>query len=403
VAAYRLSQGAKSTFGRGDSERAEAAIRAGLVSAADPFGIPSWLIGQVSPATKDLIREQYEDHPIASTVGSFATSIPRFVMRGAEIAAKAAPKTLATVLGLGGLATSSDEAEGAGRLPISKAARIRRADAAGFWRNVSLEAGRAPLGEEVEQAAVKVGERVFTGPKHLGHLGAMQRAERELGIPMHEMNLGWDWDGFVTTGGRYVTRQQATDIAGRAGQGEATGAFAPTRELTSEDVTRMAAPGTPPSSKSLTAATAPDLPGGDGTWAWVLPESTASGAGSRLPQPSGGSAVSNQTALTWARTERPKEIDAHGRLQGEVYDELKRAWEQGHDAVWLANYTAPSGRTGDVLVVRDLAQLRDPKAKFDPRKSNSPNVMAGFAGAGLFGPYFAGVPFSFPDRWPGSP
>jgi hypothetical protein len=155
VAAYRLSQGAKSTFGRGDPERAEAAIRAGLVSAADPFGIPSWLIGQVSPATKDLIREQYEDHPIAATIGSFATSIPRFVMRGAEIAAKAAPKTLATVLGLGGLATSSDEAEGAGRPPRGKPPRMGRSAVDKYWRNVPTDLRSVP---EAEKATLPGGK-----------------------------------------------------------------------------------------------------------------------------------------------------------------------------------------------------------------------------------------------------
>src|SRR5262249_47520172 len=98
VAAYRQRNALRPMFGGGDPQSAEDAVRAGLVSAADPFGIPSWLVGQVSPATKDLIRAQYEAHPIPALIGSLATSLPRFAVRAFETAAQAAPKTLATVL-----------------------------------------------------------------------------------------------------------------------------------------------------------------------------------------------------------------------------------------------------------------------------------------------------------------
>lgn len=42
--------------------------------------------------------------------------------------------------------------------------------------------------------------------------------------------------------------------------------------------------------------------------------------------------------------------------------------------------------------------LRDPKARFDPRKLNSPSVMAGLAGAGILWPYFVGAPRPMPDQ-----
>jgi hypothetical protein len=65
---------------------------------------------------------------------------------------------------------------------------------------------------------------------------------------------------------------------------------------------------------------------------------------------------------------------------------LKKAWDQGYDAVIVKNYTAPGGRTGTVLVVKDLAQLRSPFAKFDPTKRNSSDLLAGLAGAGVLAP-----------------
>jgi hypothetical protein len=69
-----------------------------------------------------------------------------------------------------------------------------------------------------------------------------------------------------------------------------------------------------------------------------------------------------------------------------VQESLRNAWDQGFDAVLMKNYTTPAGKVEDVLVVRDLKQLRDPKARFDPAKINSRNVLATGAGLGLFAP-----------------
>jgi hypothetical protein len=46
----------------------------------------------------------------------------------------------------------------------------------------------------------------------------------------------------------------------------------------------------------------------------------------------------------------------------------------------LRNYTSPGGRSGDILVVKDPAQLRSPNAKFDPAKRNSNDLSASIAG-----------------------
>ena len=79
-------------------------------------------------------------------------------------------------------------------------------------------------------------------------------------------------------------------------------------------------------------------------------------------------------------------IDARGAAEGEIQASLKKAWDQRYDAVMVKNYTSPDGRTGTVLVVKDLAQLRSPNARFDPAKRDSSDLLAGVAGAGILAP-----------------
>ena len=81
-------------------------------------------------------------------------------------------------------------------------------------------------------------------------------------------------------------------------------------------------------------------------------------------------------------------IDARGAAEGEIQASLKKAWDQGYDAVTIKNYTSPDGRKGTVLVVKDLAQLRSPLARFDPKNRNSADLLAGLAGAGILAPMF---------------
>jgi hypothetical protein len=70
---------------------------------------------------------------------------------------------------------------------------------------------------------------------------------------------------------------------------------------------------------------------------------------------------------------------------------LADAWAQGHDSVLLKNYTLPGGISGDVLVVRDPAQLRSPFAQFDPAKRYSRDLLAGLAGTEIFAGLYGGA------------
>ena len=79
-------------------------------------------------------------------------------------------------------------------------------------------------------------------------------------------------------------------------------------------------------------------------------------------------------------------IDARGAAEGEIQASLKKAWDQRYDAVMVKNYTSPDGRTGTILVVKDLAQLRSSNARFDPTKRDSSDLLAGVAGAGILAP-----------------
>ena len=69
----------------------------------------------------------------------------------------------------------------------------------------------------------------------------------------------------------------------------------------------------------------------------------------------------------------------------EVLGALKDAWEAGHDAVLMKNYTSHGGKSGDVLVVKDPAQLRSRFAVFDPSKSHLADLLASLAVAPAVG------------------
>lgn len=218
-----------------------------------------------------------------------------------------------------------------------------------------------------------------------------------MGIPFGDMKYGPILDGFVTNAGRYVSRWEAAEIANRTGQGEVRGKFGATRGLAAENT---AMSGVSPSGRGQTAATAPGLPGGQGIWGRVLPEGAATGqalpSGHRRPRSSdaenagpGIEATKEAAARTvpiWHRTERPVRMNVRGLADDEIQASLQNAWDRGFDAVLMKNYTTPAGKIEDVLVVRGLEQLRDTKARFDPAKINSRNVMATGAGLGLFAP-----------------
>jgi hypothetical protein len=264
----------------------------------------------------------------------------------------------------------------------------------GFQRNVPIEYGTAPSGEKIAAAAMDLNGRTFTGPMHVD---AVEHAEKVLGVPYSQMQHGPMPDGFVTNAGRFVSRGEAWQVARRARQAGPTGLWG-TTELTAEDINKMSR--IKPSSKVRIGATAPGLPGAEGTWGWLPLEGEASAPASpswhRTQRPpayetpfsgiEGTEEAAVPPAPKWHRSERPLSVDVRGVADHEIAGLLKGAWDQGYDAVTLRNYTSPGGRSGHVLVVRDPAQLRDPNARFNPAKRNRRDLLAGGAGAAILAP-----------------
>jgi hypothetical protein len=83
------------------------------------------------------------------------------------------------------------------------------------------------------------------------------------------------------------------------------------------------------------------------------------------------------------RTDNPARLDLTGReTHAQVVETLRDAFDRGHDAVMLRNYTTPGGIEGqNIVIVRDANQLRSPFAMFDPARRDSANLLAGLAGA----------------------
>lgn len=68
--------------------------------------------------------------------------------------------------------------------------------------------------EKIENAAVRVGDQYFTAPNHIN---ALEQAAAALGKPAEELESAAE-PGFITNLGRYVGRDEAFQIAQRAGQ-----------------------------------------------------------------------------------------------------------------------------------------------------------------------------------------
>jgi len=123
-------------------------LKAAGISAADPFGVPSGVIGQWSPEARDAIRGQYEGEPLAAAIGSMAT--PAAVARGAVSAVKSAPSLGALLLGAGGAALSADETGARDQSARDRAAEARaRANAA--KAEADAEIRRMEAGTRTEQ------------------------------------------------------------------------------------------------------------------------------------------------------------------------------------------------------------------------------------------------------------
>jgi hypothetical protein len=226
------------------------------------------------------------------------------------------------------------------RLPMDEASGMARADAMGFRRNTPVEYGTAPAGEKIAAAAFNVNGRIFTAPMHYEALESAEQARRALLANAARPDPG----GF-----RHERRPLREP---RGGRGHRT---------------------TSPSSWGVGAV----RPRACVTQRFSASETAASGT-----QASQGAAI--PPGPIWHRSERSMSIDARGAAEGEIQASLKKAWNQGHDAVMLRNYTSPGGRSGDILVVKDPAQLRSANAKFDPAKRNSNDLSASIAA--LLGP-----------------
>ena len=82
--------------------------------------------------------------------------------------------------------------------------------------------------------------------------------------------------------------------------------------------------------------------------------------------------------------------------QGEIASTLANAFDSGHDAVMLRNYSTPGGQVGkNIIIVKDPSQLRSAFANFDPSKIASPDLLAGIGSAAATGGAFAA--YDWPD------
>lgn len=78
----------------------------------------------------------------------------------------------------------------------------------------------------------------------------------------------------------------------------------------------------------------------------------------------------NPARLKWSKDESFEAVSAT----------IRDAFDRGHDAVIINNYTTAGGKTGDVLIVRDGNQLRSVNAAFDPAKRDSNNLLYSLGG-----------------------
>jgi hypothetical protein len=61
----------------------------------------------------------------------------------------------------------------------------------------------------------------------------------------------------------------------------------------------------------------------------------------------------------------------------EIAATLREAFDRGHDAVRMTNYTTPGGKTGKtIFAIKSPSQLRLADAAFDPEKIDSPMLSA---------------------------
>lgn len=240
IAAMRQRQGVQPEGGRQVGVTPiENAIPA---SAADPFGVPSWLAGQVSPEFRDAWRGQYEGNKLGSVLGAFATpgAVLTAPVRTAGAIAKAAPKTTGATLGAI-LGLSSDEAETG---PLSDRDIRRQRESARIAKQrletesraakdaVELERIKAENERRAKQEAFEQQQRIEAETQAAQAAEAKRKAEMPLrerfpelaaGLPLATPIAGLA-SGYVAgrwgRGGGPVSKVATIGGAGLAGAGE---------------------------------------------------------------------------------------------------------------------------------------------------------------------------------------
>ncbi len=113
-------------------------------------------------------------------------------------------------------------------------------------RKLELEvAEEAAKPEAIKGAAIRVGDRTFVGRSHFD---AYEQASAELGEAAVDKALGArprDFEGFVTTKGRFINRKEAVGVADKAKQLDKEVSRGAEKEMGIEDMsleafTRMA-------------------------------------------------------------------------------------------------------------------------------------------------------------------
>lgn len=99
----------------------------------------------------------------------------------------------------------------------------------------------------------------------------------------------------------------------------------------------------------------------------------------------GSATASPQVYPLLHRADHPAVLHLDGsETQGEVASTLAHAFDAGHDAVMLKNYTSPAGKSNqNIIIVKDPSQLRSMFAAFDRAKRDSPDLLAGLGGLSI--------------------
>ncbi|MFI5014540.1 MAG: hypothetical protein ACHQAY_19575 [Hyphomicrobiales bacterium] len=83
------------------------------------------------------------------------------------------------------------------------------------------------------------------------------------------------------------------------------------------------------------------------------------------------------------RADNPAQLTLKGSEHPlSVAETVRDAFDRGHDAVWIKNFSTRSGPT-QLLVVKNPNQLRSRFAKFDPAERDSPDLLAGLGALGV--------------------